>query len=87
MREIAPGLFHWTARHPKIHIEVSSYWLDASGVAFDPLVPVAAGLDQGIDGLRSSPQVKASSTTTAFGIPRALSRRSNDRSARALPAR
>ena len=28
------------------------------------------------------PQLKASSTTTAFGMPRALSRRSNDRSSR-----
>jgi hypothetical protein len=43
--EILPGLFHWTARHPKIHIEVSSYWLDATGVAFDPLVPPKEGLE------------------------------------------
>src|SRR6266404_1292889 len=38
----------------------------------------------GIEGRRSSPQVKASSTTILLGIPRALSRRSNDRSPRAL---
>ena len=37
-------------------------------------------------GAARSPQVKASSTTTDFGMPRALSRRSNDRSARALPS-
>src|SRR5260221_21859 len=42
---------------------------------------------QGIDGRRSAPHVKASSTTTLFGIPRALSRRSNERSARTLPFR
>ncbi len=45
MREILPGLFHWTAIHPKIHIEVSSYWLDDGGVLIDPLVPVDVGLD------------------------------------------
>lgn len=44
MREILPGLFHWTAVHPKIHIEVSSYYLPESGVLLDPLVP-AEGLD------------------------------------------
>ena len=44
MREIVPGLFHWTALHPKIRIEVSSYYLEAAGVLLDPLIP-AAGLD------------------------------------------
>jgi glyoxylase-like metal-dependent hydrolase (beta-lactamase superfamily II) len=42
MREIAPGIHHWTARHPKIGIEVSSYWLPDAGVLIDPLeVPEA----------------------------------------------
>jgi glyoxylase-like metal-dependent hydrolase (beta-lactamase superfamily II) len=45
MDEILPGLFHWRARHPKIHSQVSSYWLDQAGVLFDPLVPTDAGLD------------------------------------------
>ena len=44
MREILPGLFHWTAAHPKIHIEVSSYYLPESGVLLDPLLP-AEGLE------------------------------------------
>lgn len=44
MREVLPGVFHWTARHPKIHIEVSSYWLEEAGVLIDPLVPPAEGL-------------------------------------------
>jgi glyoxylase-like metal-dependent hydrolase (beta-lactamase superfamily II) len=35
--EILPGLVHWTAIHPRIHSEVSSYWLE-SGVAIDPLL-------------------------------------------------
>jgi hypothetical protein len=45
VQEIVPGVFHWTARHPKIHVEVSSYWLDEQGVLFDPLVPAQEGLD------------------------------------------
>jgi hypothetical protein len=45
MDEILPGVFHWTAVHPKIHTEVSSYWLDEQGVIFDPLVPPHEGLD------------------------------------------
>lgn len=37
MHEIAPGIHHWTAPHPKIGIEVSSYWLPGLGVLLDPL--------------------------------------------------
>jgi len=37
--EVLPGVRHWTARHPKIGILVSSYWLPEEGVLFDPLVP------------------------------------------------
>jgi hypothetical protein len=44
MREVLPGVFHWTTRHPKIHIPVSSYWLDRDGVLIDPLVPEEGGL-------------------------------------------
>src|SRR5919112_683734 len=39
MREIAPGIWHWKARHPGIGMEVSSYFLPAQGVLLDPLVP------------------------------------------------
>jgi hypothetical protein len=39
VREILPGLFHWTARHPKIQIEVSSYWWRDGRVLLDPLLP------------------------------------------------
>jgi hypothetical protein len=39
MREILPGVFHWTAVHPRIGIEVSSYYLAPEKVAIDPLVP------------------------------------------------
>jgi len=43
-REILPGLFHWTASHPKLEIEVSSYWLANARILLDPLLP-AGGLD------------------------------------------
>ncbi len=26
MNEILPGIYHWTAAHPKIKVEVSSYY-------------------------------------------------------------
>ena len=39
MEEIAPGLWHWTAMHPRIRIRVSSYYLAAEGVLIDPLAP------------------------------------------------
>jgi hypothetical protein len=42
--EILPGVFHWTAPHPQIHADVSSYWLPAGGVLIDPLVPLDGGL-------------------------------------------
>ena len=44
MKEILPRVYHWTATHPRIRIEVSSYYLEAAGVLLDPLIP-AAGLD------------------------------------------
>jgi hypothetical protein len=43
-REIQPGLYHWTAAHPKIRIQVSSYWLAGSRILLDPLLP-PRGLD------------------------------------------
>jgi hypothetical protein len=45
VHEVLPGVFHWSAPHPRIHIEVSSYWLDAPGVLIDPLVPPNIGLE------------------------------------------
>jgi hypothetical protein len=48
MREIIPGVFHWTALHPRIHHEVSSYFLRDAGVLIDPLLP-EAGFEQGHD--------------------------------------
>jgi hypothetical protein len=45
VREVLPGIFHWTAIHPRILIEVSSYWLEDGGVLIDPLVPPDVGLE------------------------------------------
>lgn len=45
MQEVLPGVHHWTAPHPKIGIEVDSYWLEDSGVLIDPLIPPDVGLD------------------------------------------
>ena len=39
MDEIAPGLWHWTARHPQIGMEVHSYCLAGEGVLIDPIRP------------------------------------------------
>ncbi len=39
MHEIAPGLWHWTARHEHINAEVSSYLLLDERVIIDPMIP------------------------------------------------
>ena len=44
MREIAPGLWHWSAEHLRIHTGVHSYYLAGERVALDPMVP-AQGID------------------------------------------
>lgn len=43
-RAILPGVVHWTVRHPKIGIEVSSYWIEGPRVLLDPLLP-SGGVD------------------------------------------
>lgn len=39
MREISPGLWHWTARHEHIGTDVSSYHLPSERVVIDPMIP------------------------------------------------
>ena len=39
MQELAQGLWHWTAEHDHIHIEVSSYYLQVERVVIDPMLP------------------------------------------------
>jgi hypothetical protein len=44
MQEIAPGLWHWTARHEHIGSNVSSYYLAPERVLLDPMIP-AEGIE------------------------------------------
>lgn len=37
MDEIAPGIWHWHAPHPRIGVDVSSYWLPDLRVLLDPI--------------------------------------------------
>jgi hypothetical protein len=39
IREVLPGVHHWTSVHPAIHIAVSSYLLDGARTLLDPLLP------------------------------------------------
>jgi hypothetical protein len=50
MREITPGVFHWTGFHEGIRSQVSSYFLSEPAVVLDPLLP-AEGADDVIDSL------------------------------------
>jgi glyoxylase-like metal-dependent hydrolase (beta-lactamase superfamily II) len=37
MDELAPGIRHWTAPHPNIGVEVSSYWIPDLKLLLDPI--------------------------------------------------
>jgi glyoxylase-like metal-dependent hydrolase (beta-lactamase superfamily II) len=39
MRELEPGLWHWSARHERIGSDVSSYYLLGERVLIDPMLP------------------------------------------------
>jgi glyoxylase-like metal-dependent hydrolase (beta-lactamase superfamily II) len=39
VREISPGIWHWTERHEQIGVDVSSYYLASDAVLIDPMVP------------------------------------------------
>ncbi len=39
MNEIAPGLWHWSAKHERIGATVSSYYLSEERVVIDPMLP------------------------------------------------
>lgn len=41
MREIAPGIYHWTAFHQPISARVSSYYIEPAAIVLDPKVPEA----------------------------------------------
>ncbi len=44
IREVLPGVHHWTAIHPKIRVPVDSYYIEPARVVVDPMVP-REGLD------------------------------------------
>ena len=50
MKEIVPGIWHWTAIHPSTGSEVSSYWVRPSRVVIDALLP-----EEGIDAFAAEP--------------------------------
>ena len=80
MKEIAPGLWHWMAPHPRIKQDVSSYFITDSATLLDPMVPP----DDGLEWFRHDRQPQAIVLTTrhhhrdaeqfceAFGIPQVL---------------
>jgi len=39
MRELVPGLWHWTTEHPNLGQDVSSYYVTRSAAVLDPMVP------------------------------------------------
>jgi hypothetical protein len=39
MRELVPGLFHWTTQHPNLGQRVSSHYLSGPAAVLDPMVP------------------------------------------------
>ncbi len=39
MREIFPGVLHWTAFHDGINAPVSSYFVEPAGIVIDPITP------------------------------------------------
>jgi len=45
MRELLPGIWHWTAFYDAIGMDVHSYWIEPAGIVLDPMVPDDVGLD------------------------------------------
>jgi hypothetical protein len=84
MREIAPGLFHWTTFHDPIGAAVSSHLVTPAGVVVDPKVP-----EEGFAALPFAPQQvvltsglhhrDAQRFADEYGIPIRASRAAADR--------
>ena len=47
MKEIIPGVWHWTAFHERIRSDVSSYFVDRAAALIDPMLP-----EEGVDAFR-----------------------------------
>ncbi len=39
IREVLPGVHHWTAIHPRIRLPVDSYYIESARIVLDPMVP------------------------------------------------
>jgi hypothetical protein len=57
VREIIPGIFHWSVFHQPIGVEVSSYYVAPAAIVIDPKVP-----EQGLDSVPGRPQQVVLST-------------------------
>jgi glyoxylase-like metal-dependent hydrolase (beta-lactamase superfamily II) len=44
VNELLPGLWHWTAKHPRTGGEVSSHYVADSATVLDPMTPPSEGL-------------------------------------------
>ncbi len=44
MREVRPGIWHWTTFYDSIGQDVSSYWIEPAGIVIDGMVPDDVGL-------------------------------------------
>jgi hypothetical protein len=51
MKEVLPGVLHWTRLHPKIKLEVSSYYLVEERVLIDATIP-----EQGVEAFPTRPE-------------------------------
>lgn len=60
MREILPGVHHWTTVHRRWDINIHSYWLTTEGLLIDPRVP-----DEGLELFEATPPVAALLTRRA----------------------
>jgi hypothetical protein len=79
VRELLPGLHHWSAFHAPIHAHVCSYYVAPAGIVIDPKRP-----EEGLDALPGAPQQvvltsghhgrDADAFAKAFGIPIRASR-------------
>jgi hypothetical protein len=91
VREILPGVHHWTAAHPALGLQVSSYYVEPAGVAIDPILP-EDGLDAFSGRGRPHQVVLTSGLHTrdadrfadAFGCPIVISREGAERIGGAL---
>ena len=83
IREVEPGIHHWTAIHPRLRLPVDSYYIEPARMVLDPMVP-----REGLEWFeRERPPARSSSPTdTISAIASATRRRSAVRSVAARPA-